>query len=105
MEIGAFYQGGGRCLFRVWAPQHNSVGVMLFSPEKKIVPMHKEERGYWTVRLDGVRPGALYKYVMNQDQAWPDPLPSINRPECTVRPRCGTMGISPGAMPVGRERS
>ncbi|HQO58186.1 MAG TPA: malto-oligosyltrehalose trehalohydrolase [Candidatus Omnitrophota bacterium] len=73
MDIGALYQGAGRCLFRVWAPQRSCVSVLLTAPEEEIIPMAQEDQGYWAVTVDGVSPGACYKYLLNQDQAWPDP--------------------------------
>lgn len=73
MDIGALYQGEGRCLFRVWAPRQDGVSVMLADPDKKTVPLRKEGRGYWAATVEGVPPGTSYKYLMNQNQAWPDP--------------------------------
>ena len=73
MDIGALYQGEDRCLFRIWAPQHDSLSVRIVSPGEKIVPMLRDDRGYWTAAVNGVRPGTLYKYVINHAQSWPDP--------------------------------
>lgn len=72
MKIGADYLGDGRCEFSVLAPNLESVAVQIVSPQERLLPMQKDEWGYWKTTAEGVEPGTLYFYQLNGDNR-PDP--------------------------------
>jgi len=73
MKTGAHYKGNGRCEFAVWAPFLNDVKLKIVSPEKRLVPMQRDDRGYWRTGVDNVFPGAQYVFRLNDDMERPDP--------------------------------
>ncbi len=74
MKIGAHYLGNGRCGFVVWAPFLKDVAVRIVSPEKRAIPMEKDEMGYWRTAADDVFPGTLYLYSLGGSLERPDPV-------------------------------
>ena len=72
-NLGAHYLGEGRCRFTVWAPFANSVEVKLVSPEERIVPLERKERGYHQAVIEGVQPSSLYLYRLDGHKERPDP--------------------------------
>jgi len=70
---GAVLLGGGRCRFRVWAPNARAVQVHLLSPEDRRVPLEPRERGYHEAVVPGVAAGARYRYVLDGGAEYPDP--------------------------------
>ncbi|MDR4509606.1 MAG: malto-oligosyltrehalose trehalohydrolase [Candidatus Brocadiaceae bacterium] len=73
MKIGAQYLGNGTCEFAVWAPLLKSVAVKFVSPGERLIPLKKEEKGYWKARAEGVHPGDRYFYQLNGKTDRPDP--------------------------------
>src|SRR5512147_2634862 len=74
LEIGARYlQQDSTCSFRVWAPLLRRVEVKLLSPEQRIVPMQRDERGYWSAAVQDVAPGTRYVYRLDGERERPDP--------------------------------
>lgn len=73
MEVGAKYLGNGECKFVVWSPFSKKVELKLFGSPEIIVPMEKDNDGYWQCTTSNVFPGALYKYRLNSDIDRPDP--------------------------------
>ena len=74
-KLGATYLGNGRSQFLVWAPNAKSVEVRLLGPsqaEAKQV-MQPVEREYYSLVLEGVKPGALYYYRIDGEKEFPDP--------------------------------
>jgi maltooligosyltrehalose trehalohydrolase len=72
-NLGADYLGEGRCRFTVWAPFANNVQVKLVSPEERIVPLERKERGYHQAVIEGVEPSSLYLYRLDGHKERPDP--------------------------------
>jgi len=72
-NLGADYLGEGRCRFTVWAPFANNVQVQLVSPEERIVPLERKERGYHQAVIEGVEPSSLYLYRLDGHKERPDP--------------------------------
>ncbi|MDR3553591.1 MAG: malto-oligosyltrehalose trehalohydrolase, partial [Syntrophobacteraceae bacterium] len=72
-EIGAVYLGEGKCRFRTWAPFKKHLEVRLFSPVDRIVPMEREEKGYWCAEVNDVRPGSRYLIRLDGEIERPDP--------------------------------
>jgi maltooligosyltrehalose trehalohydrolase len=57
----------------VWAPFTDNVEVKLVSPEEKIVPLERKERGYHHAVIEGVEPSSLYLYRLDGHKERPDP--------------------------------
>ncbi|HBB30394.1 MAG TPA: malto-oligosyltrehalose trehalohydrolase [Cyanobacteria bacterium UBA8803] len=73
MKIGSRYLGDGKCEFRVWAPQRQSIAVHIVSPQDRSIPLEKDEWGYWQVTVSGIEPGTLYFYQLDGTTDRPDP--------------------------------
>ena len=73
IHLGADYLGEGRCSFTVWAPFTNTVEVKLLSPEERIVPLVRKERGYHQAVIEGVEVSSLYFCRLGGVKERPDP--------------------------------
>ncbi|MBD2593363.1 malto-oligosyltrehalose trehalohydrolase [Nostoc spongiaeforme FACHB-130] len=73
MKIGAHYLGNGECEFTVWSPTLNSVAVEILTPESQLIPLKPQVEGYWQVKVNDVYPGTLYRYQLNEQEAFADP--------------------------------
>lgn len=73
VRVGAQCQADGSCTFVVWAPERKRVELKLALPEPVSIPLDKDARGYWRVRVPGVPPGALYIYRLDGHLERPDP--------------------------------
>ncbi|MBD2612648.1 malto-oligosyltrehalose trehalohydrolase [Nostoc punctiforme FACHB-252] len=73
MRIGAHYLGNGECEFTVWSPTLDSVAVQILTPEPQVIALKPQAEGYWQTKVNDVYPGTLYKYVLNGENAFPDP--------------------------------
>ena len=71
--IGARYAGNGRCEFIVWSPQAYKVDLKLVSPEVRMIPLERDEWGYWRAKVEEISPGAQYLYQINNEEERPDP--------------------------------
>ena len=58
--------------FTCWAPLKNKVDLVLESPGPVVLPMKKEESGYWEL-LVKVPPGARYRFQPDGEGPFPDP--------------------------------
>jgi maltooligosyltrehalose trehalohydrolase len=73
VKIGSNYLGNGRCEFTVWAPSHEEVSVHIVSPSDRLLPMQKDEWGYFKVLAENMEPGTLYFYKIAGETDRPDP--------------------------------
>lgn len=73
MDAGAFYLGGDRCQFTVWAPLHEQVSVSIILPEVRLLPMQAVGSGYWQSTADAIAPGTQYFYQLDDNIERPDP--------------------------------
>jgi maltooligosyltrehalose trehalohydrolase len=73
MKVGSQYLGDGVCEFILWAPLVEKVAVHIVSPEDKLLPMTKQEKGYWYLRAEKIDPGMLYYYRLEDVSDKPDP--------------------------------
>ncbi len=73
MRAGAHYIGNGRCEFLVWAPLQSRVEVKILSPVERIIPMEKDECGYWRAGAGSVSPGTKYLFRLDSEKERPDP--------------------------------
>lgn len=72
LPIGAEVQPGGGVHFRVWAPGHRKVEVVLEEPAE-LAPLAAEAGGYWSGQVAGARAGRRYRYRIDGEGAFPDP--------------------------------
>jgi maltooligosyltrehalose trehalohydrolase len=73
VKIGSNYLGDNRCEFTVWAPSHNQVAVEICGAENRLIPMQKDEWGYWKTTAENIPPGTLYLYKIAGGKSFPDP--------------------------------
>ncbi len=73
MNIGAWYLGGDRCQFTVWAPQAQQVAVKIISPAERLLLMQAAKFGYWQLTADQIAPGTTYFYQLDESLERPDP--------------------------------
>ena len=71
-SLGAWPEASGT-RFRVWAPERDRVELVLEGDGERVVPLERGAGGYWEAAVPGVGPGALYRYRLDRDQAYPDP--------------------------------
>jgi maltooligosyltrehalose trehalohydrolase len=71
--LGASLLEDGRAHFLVWALQARKVAVHFVAPEERVVPLESGEGGYHHAVVDGVKPGCLYLYRLDDDRERPDP--------------------------------
>lgn len=72
MHIGSQYSNN-TCNFTLWAPLVGEVAVHLVDPQDKVVPLEKDERGYWQGSIADIKPGSLYYYQLDGETDRPDP--------------------------------
>lgn len=72
-NIGALGLGGGRCRFKVWAPEAEKVEVRLTFPSMRSESLKPDGKGYWKAELEKVSPGARYYYFLDGKLQRPDP--------------------------------
>ncbi len=74
-SLGAVLLDENRCEFRVWAPEANTVDVHLIAEgdADRYVSMARVEQGYFRAVLDGIIPGQLYRYRLDDGDEYPDP--------------------------------
>jgi len=71
--LGAIPLGGGRCLFRVWAPAASKVEVQILTPEQRLVPLEARDLGYFEAVVEKVPAGACYVFRLDDNLSRPDP--------------------------------
>ena len=74
IKLGADYRGDHQCVFTLWAPLLKQAAVHLIAPEDRLVPMTRDERGYWHATVTDIDPGALYFYQWDGETERPDPV-------------------------------
>jgi maltooligosyltrehalose trehalohydrolase len=71
MSIGAETISGGGVHFRIWAPDHSSVSVIVEGKPSAV--MERESDGYWSRLVEVAAPGDRYKFQLDGGEAYPDP--------------------------------
>ena len=67
----------GKAQVKIWSPFSEDISIKL---ENKIIPLNKDEQGYWTTVTDEIKEGDRYKIFVNNGQEVPDPA-SVFQPE------------------------
>lgn len=79
--MGAWIEDG-EARFRVWAPEHGRIDVVLYEPDGQTIVKEIPAApcvvgglggGFFEARAAGVRPGALYKLRVDGEGPFPDP--------------------------------
>jgi maltooligosyltrehalose trehalohydrolase len=70
---GATCLGQDRTRFVVWAPFRERVEAHVITPPEKILPLQKDEQGYFTLEAEGIPAGSLYLYRLDGKAEYPDP--------------------------------
>ena len=73
IPLGATYLGADRTSFLVWAPLADEVSVRITFPEERELSMERDGRGYHRAMGDGLGPGSLYYYRLDNRVERPDP--------------------------------
>lgn len=85
MQVIGAQLKGTKCEFVMWGPLLDQLDVHIVSNPERIVPMKKDDRGYWRVTIDDVSAGTQYYYRINQETDRPDPA-SYFQPEDVAGP-------------------
>lgn len=80
MKLGANYLGENRCEFRVWSPLRETVSLKIVSPEERLIPLERDQQGYWSTTVENIPPGTRYFYQLDHQFTHPDPA-SYSQPE------------------------
>lgn len=72
IQLGSRIRENG-CHFTVWAPLREKVSLHIVQPDERIVPMERDESGYWNVFAEGAGDGTLYRYRLDDSVERPDP--------------------------------
>lgn len=73
MLLGAYVRPGG-VYFRVWAPDHRTLSVVL--QQTVICPLKRGPGGYFSGFVAGAGPGMRYRYRLPDGSQFPDPASS-----------------------------
>ena len=74
-DLGATVLKEGGTRFRVWAPNSQSVNLLVLSGKGAgTIPMLQEEKGYYSVTVPGVCDGDRYLYQLDGGKSFPDPV-------------------------------
>ena len=86
--MGADYLGNGRCKFVVWALSLKKVELKLVGArhtETLLIPMDRNEKGYWKTIAENISVKTLYLYRLEEERDRPDPA-SHFQPKCMHEP-------------------
>lgn len=89
LPLGASVEEGG-VRFRVWAPGHETVDVVVYGPDAEAVHPLSAERssepeGWFSGFVEGIGAGARYKYRLDGGDTFPDPA-SRSQPDGVHEP-------------------
>src|SRR4051812_30790128 len=76
-KIGVNFNERKEAEITVWAPEAEQVEI---SSGNKKIPLLKQQLGFWNLKTADIKPGALYKFILNGEKEWPDPA-SLAQPE------------------------
>ncbi|NBC83743.1 MAG: malto-oligosyltrehalose trehalohydrolase [Bacteroidetes bacterium] len=79
-KIGAYHHQEEQFKFCIWAPQASEVKIVITEPEKKIIPLSKTERAYWSANITDIKPGYRYFVQIDGSGHYPDPA-SLSQPD------------------------
>ena len=74
LPIGAELCAGGGVDFRVWAPKCQRVAVVFEDSNQAAIELERGDDGYFSGYAPSATEGTLYRYKLDDDQAYPDPV-------------------------------
>ena len=91
-DLGAACLDDGRCRFRVWAPLVKEVQIHILAPKDLTIPMQPRPAGYHQAIVEGLGPGAQYKYRLDSGKELADPVSryqpkGVHGPSQVIDPR------------------
>ncbi len=72
-RLGGNYLGKTETSFCVWAPHADHVDLVIDGEAQRCDPLHPAGDGYFTLLMDGLKPGTRYFYALNGKSKRPDP--------------------------------
>jgi maltooligosyltrehalose trehalohydrolase len=75
-SIGVSFNNSGIAEVRVWSPKAELISIKL---EAQMLPLDKDEHGYWSLNTDQIKPGDQYRFEIN-GKPLPDPA-SLSQPK------------------------
>lgn len=73
MKVGVNHLGNKNYEFVVWAPFLKEVSLKIISPCQKVIPLKKDQTGYWKTIVEDAPPGISYYYRLDNEKDRPDP--------------------------------
>ncbi|QNF34748.1 malto-oligosyltrehalose trehalohydrolase [Adhaeribacter swui] len=70
-SLGVNFTPTGEASVVLWAPLLESADIRVAGKNK--IPLKKQEFGYWQLTTTELQPGDQYKFVLNNEQEFPDP--------------------------------
>ncbi len=77
--IGVNFDSRGNALIKVWAPVAENMEIDLPGRGERL-QLNRGNYGYWTLETDKVKPGDVYRFIINGSKKLPDPA-SLYQPE------------------------
>jgi maltooligosyltrehalose trehalohydrolase len=69
-EVGLNFNQEAEAEIKLWSPESKKVEI---SSNDKQLPLKQSALGYWQLTTNEIKPGDLYKFVINGDNEYPDP--------------------------------
>ena len=79
--------------FGVWAPRASTVEVVIEGEPERMHPLRAGTSGYHSTVVPGVAAGERYRFRLDGEHAYPDPVRASSPTGRTVRPSSSTHGI------------
>lgn len=79
IRIGTHYNNDNSTIFNIWAPLKKDIKVHLLDTNKTY-PLKKNNHGFFTETIDNIKPGTLYKFIIDDEVELPD-IYSLSQPE------------------------
>ncbi len=76
--IGVNFLPTGEATIKLWAPLIDDAKIVLGEEQGKI-DLSKDPEGYWSAKTNKIKPGALYKFEIDNSKQLPDPA-SLSQP-------------------------
>ncbi|SFE70191.1 malto-oligosyltrehalose trehalohydrolase [Spirosoma endophyticum] len=78
-SLGVTFSGKNQADVLLWAPTPEHVAIKL-TESSEVIPLNKEELGYWSVQTPKIKPDSLYTFVLDDEKECQDPA-SLGQPE------------------------
>jgi len=73
VRVGAYSSADQTSTFTVWAPFCKKVEIKIVEPQLNLVPMEKDEKGYWHAEVHGLSDETRYLFRLDEERERPDP--------------------------------